>query len=62
MQYQHPTKVAECIGCGCDDLHACPDGCWWERVDYMKGLGVCSECAGLVAAWDKGERTKRAPA
>jgi len=58
--------VARCIGCGCDDLHACWDEaanepCHWVRVDHTAGLGVCSVCAELVAAWDAGDRRMRVP-
>lgn len=35
-----------CIGCGCDDNHACDFGCSWLVVDRRVGLGVCSECHG----------------
>jgi hypothetical protein len=28
-----------CRGCGCDDDHACPGGCWWSKP------GLCSTCA-----------------
>lgn len=49
--------IASCIECGCDDLHACEGGCFWERVDYESGLGVCSECAHRVADWDRGDRS-----
>lgn len=39
---------AVCIGCGCDTMHACVDqdgnACYWLKVDYEIGLGVCSEC------------------
>ena len=48
--------VSVCIGCGCDDHHACRGGCWWLRVDRETGLGICSECGHLVEAWDRGER------
>ncbi len=48
--------VATCIGCGCDDLHACAGGCSWLRVDRESGDGICSECAHLVEQWDRGER------
>jgi hypothetical protein len=44
--------VSVCIGCGCDDLHACPRGCSWLRVDRDLGQGVCSECGHLVEDWD----------
>lgn len=50
-------ELATCIECGCNDLHACENGCWWERVDYKAGLGVCSECAHRVKDWDRGDRT-----
>jgi len=52
--------VASCIGCGCDDFHACPDGCWWLRVDYKAARGVCSRCEEHLEAWDRGDRTPRA--
>ncbi|KGC20326.1 hypothetical protein DM48_7914 [Burkholderia gladioli] len=47
--------IATCIGCGCDDDHACWDDaqdapCSWVRVDYTAGLGVCSACPDLVSA------------
>jgi hypothetical protein len=54
-------KIATCIGCGCDDLHACEDAlfspCSWLRVDYKSGVGVCSECPDEVARFDAGDRT-----
>jgi hypothetical protein len=30
-----------CRCCGCDDLHACPEGCSWVEPD------LCSTCADL---------------
>jgi hypothetical protein len=36
--------LALCIGCRCDDDHACPGGCSWLVVDRNLGLGVCSQC------------------
>ncbi|MDE3022957.1 MAG: hypothetical protein KGI54_14055 [Pseudomonadota bacterium] len=48
-------QIATCIGCGCDDHQACPLGCWWLRVDYKKGKGVCSECEEHVKTWDSNE-------
>lgn len=50
---------ATCIGCGCDDDHACPGGCAWLRVDYEEGLGVCSQCPEYEAAWDAARKPKR---
>jgi len=42
-------KIAKCIYCGCDDLHACHDKlgepCSWIEVNYDKGTGVCSHCS-----------------
>lgn len=52
--------LASCIGCGCDDFHACEDGCYWLRVDYEEGLGVCSACAEFEAQWDAGDHTPHA--
>jgi hypothetical protein len=52
--------LASCIGCGCDDFNACGDGCFWLRVDYAEGKGVCSECAEFEAQWDAGDRTPHA--
>lgn len=48
--------ISMCIGCGCTDVCACENGCWWLRVDQQQQLGVCSECEQHVAAWDRGER------
>lgn len=40
--------IAVCEKCGCDDLHACVDEtgaiCYWVRVDYVQGFGLCSCC------------------
>lgn len=52
--------TATCIGCGCDDFHACGEGCYWLRVDYEEGKGVCSECDEHEAAWDQGDRIMHA--
>ena len=51
-----PHPIAVCVGCGCDDFHACESElgpCRWLRVDYGLGLGVCSECPEHVEAWDR---------
>lgn len=50
------SAVATCIGCGCDDDHACPSRCHWLRVDYGAGAGVCSECPTHEARWAAGDR------
>lgn len=54
------SSVAVCIGCGCDDNHACAARCWWLRLDREHQEGVCSECEEHVEAWDRGDRTPRA--
>lgn len=45
--------VTVCVGCGCDDLHACAGGCSWLRVDREAGVGVCSNCGDKLDAWDR---------
>lgn len=48
--------IAVCIGCGCTDTCACVSGdaaCYWLRVDYSRGEGVCSRCPGRLAEWDE---------
>lgn len=47
---------AICIGCGCDDDHACEGGCSWLRIDPEQGAGVCSSCTQHVARWDDGDQ------
>jgi hypothetical protein len=56
----HP-QLAVCIGCDCDDFHACTDTsdglpCHWLRLDREAGLGVCSNCPDHLADWDAGIR------
>lgn len=58
--------TATCIGCGCDDLHACWDEaagtpCGWLVVDREAGLGVCSCCSEDLGRWDQGDRTINVP-
>lgn len=60
--YPNYKNIATCIGCGCDDYHACYDpntgqGCSWVKVDRESGLGVCSVCLEHVERWDNGDRT-----
>lgn len=51
---------AFCIGCGCSDYNACRSivrgACYWLRVDYTEGKGVCSTCSEYVVRWDVGDR------
>lgn len=59
-------NLATCIGCGCDDLHACEDDatggpCSWLVVDRETGLGVCSACPGDLERWNAGDREVLVP-
>lgn len=64
------SHLSTCIGCGCDDLHACRNPfedfedtpCSWIRIDRDAGVGVCSECPEDVARWDAGDRKMKVPA
>lgn len=52
--------MSVCIGCGCDEQHACLDpttgqGCSWLRADPSDDLGVCSSCPEHVARFDAGD-------
>lgn len=53
--------IAICIGCACDDLHACDDGlgcgCSWLVVDRRRRVGVCSCCVSNLSRWREGDRT-----
>jgi hypothetical protein len=43
--------VTTCIGCGCDEGHACVqaggEACAWLEVSAGGLAGVCSACAGI---------------
>lgn len=61
-----PIDKAVCIGCGCDDFHACWDEtagqpCHWLKVDAEAGLGVCSVCTSQLPRWDTGDRELAVP-
>jgi hypothetical protein len=46
-----------CIGCGCDEVHACEHGgtgCWWLRSNAEDHAGVCSRCEDLIEHWERG--------
>ena len=60
------NTTATCIGCGCDDWHACcseatGQPCSWLMVDRNAGLGVCSECPDDVERWNAGDRATAVP-
>lgn len=53
-----------CIGCGCDEAHACATDaarglCWWMRFSARHRAGVCSYCEDQLEHWDGGGRTPR---
>jgi hypothetical protein len=51
---EHLAKLHDsgpiCIGCGCDELHACDNGlgqgCHWYAQNRETGIGICSVCIG----------------
>jgi hypothetical protein len=49
-----------CIGCGCDDQHACEDllgdPCGWIYQSGTGKRGVCTQCPTYARPWSKGER------
>ena len=60
------TSSSVCIGCGCNDHHACWDDaaqqpCHWLRLDRKARLGVCSACPDDVERWDQGDRAMAVP-
>lgn len=56
------NTIAICIGCGCDDDHACRGGCSWLAVDRSDGLGVCSGCPQELPRWNHGKHRLSAKA
>lgn len=50
-------REARCLGCGCTDSRACTDErgdpCRWLACDHEAGVGVCSQCPGWVAAYER---------
>jgi hypothetical protein len=55
------VEIAICIGCGCDDMHACTNPssgapCWWLVVDRGLGRGVCCGCGRYLEQWNAGRR------
>lgn len=53
--------MSRCIACNCTDARACAGGCFWLRVDHLHGIGVCSNCASHVPAFDAGQAAAPAP-
>jgi ferredoxin len=55
------TRPAACVGCGCTDDHACPEGCSWLAVDRRDRTGVCSNCRDHLEAWKQSHAQDRRP-
>ncbi|MDP2398829.1 MAG: hypothetical protein Q8M53_10790 [Burkholderiales bacterium] len=60
-----PQAIAFCIGCGCDDLHACIDpdaggSCSWLVKEGS--VGVCSCCVEAMHRWNEGDRALKVKA
>lgn len=55
-----PRILCVCIGCGCDDEHACTDllgdACSWVQQSGSGRRGVCSQCPTWIRLWNRGER------
>lgn len=63
---EEATGIATCIGCGCNDLHACWDDaagnpCSWLVVDRASERGVCSCCADHLERWHQGDQEVAVP-
>lgn len=55
------SPAVTCIGCGCDDNHACVTdgvGCSWLAVDRDTGRGVCSSCPESLAEFEGEQRVR----
>lgn len=52
------TQISQCLGCGCDERHACQhftgEPCAWAWVNPLLGVGICSLCRDRVI-WGDGE-------
>jgi ferredoxin len=42
-----------CVGCGCTDRQACPEGCSWLGVNRLTRRGVCSNCPDHLDNWKR---------
>lgn len=55
------APLCVCIGCGCDDQHACPDlfgdPCGWFVQSGTRKLGVCTQCGSHLKRWTQGQRS-----
>lgn len=60
MSKAKKPAVCQCIGCGCDDLHACQDllgdPCGWLVKSQSGRLGVCTQCPATLPRFKRGRR------
>jgi len=65
-RFSSPRNLYTCIGCGCDDDHACLDAetsrpCSWLIKDDETMVGVCSACPGERHRFEQGDRRFTVP-
>jgi ParB/RepB/Spo0J family partition protein len=46
-RFDEPT----CIGCGCQEMSPCPEGCSWKRLELETNRGLCTACAAKGIKW-----------
>lgn len=56
-----PPEERSCICCGCTENAACDPPCSWWYLNTHGKLGLCSKCAGEIAAMHAEEISKRRP-
>ncbi len=48
VRIQIGSPLCTCVGCHCDDDHACAGGCSWSLADKDEIFGLCSACLGKL--------------
>jgi len=64
MFLQDNDASVECVGCGCDNLHAClvqGQPCSWLVADELDLRGVCSGCPADLGRFLLGDREIATP-
>ena len=44
MSFFEDENLCKCVGCGCDDKHACAGGCAWVHKSASGRRGLCDRC------------------
>jgi hypothetical protein len=55
LNFSETMTIARCLGCNCTDAAACDTilgPCFWIKVDYKAGIGVCSECEHKIEEYE----------